>query len=415
MIVSRYVHSMIQCLLLVGVIAGCSSSSETLTLPPSDVVTQVPTQELTPTITMIEPIPPTLSSQEIEAIRKKPGEPVPFWTLNMKNKDVGWATAAWGLYRTEDGGRGWVDITPPDHNLLDENRFLRAETAFPDAETAWVSLTDPNNPLELVWVWVTQDGGKHWIQSTPIDPIPGQEIDLFVQAVDENTGWLLVDAVIDESTDLHISRLFRTNDGGQSWMEENLDVNRPTDMIFLDPLRGMISEALGQDGKMDIPVWITQDGGKSWKRSLIPPPSDSQVSFEDIGYCDQVHLSSTSDTWISALVACSQRERLMFRTSDFGANWGQVKLPSPSDGMNGVIWFDGQSGYQIGRDMYQTEDGGETWQRFKSVNWNGIFSFSDPRYGWVFAESGPNLALVYTQDSGLTWEILEPKFIARSQ
>jgi len=86
-----------------------------------------------------------------------------------------------------------------------------------------------------------------------------------------------------------------------------------------------------------------------------------------------------------------------------------VALPKKVNGAKTtLIFFDGQIGFLLGRDMYETRDGGETWDLIKTVNWDGQFSFVDEQNGWAIAKNKGEIALVRTEDGGRTWSQLEP-------
>jgi hypothetical protein len=59
--------------------------------------------------------------------------------------------------------------------------------------------------------------------------------------------------------------------------------------------------------------------------------------------------------------------------------------------------------------IYQTGDGGKTWEPRATVYWSGQFSFVSPLVGWAVATSGDQVALVKTIDGGQMWKVLEPK------
>jgi photosystem II stability/assembly factor-like uncharacterized protein len=58
--------------------------------------------------------------------------------------------------------------------------------------------------------------------------------------------------------------------------------------------------------------------------------------------------------------------------------------------------------------MYETRDGGETWELIKTVSWDGQFSFIDEQNGWAIARNQDEIALVRTEDGGRTWSQLDP-------
>ncbi len=59
--------------------------------------------------------------------------------------------------------------------------------------------------------------------------------------------------------------------------------------------------------------------------------------------------------------------------------------------------------------IFQTADGGNTWNKLSQVNWSGNFSFISSNEGWGLAINDREQALVVTQDGGRSWDILETK------
>ena len=401
---------------LVVLLIGCSLSA-----PPLSPTSRAPTPSTTHTDTpgevtelqtpSVESIP-TPPSADISRLRMQPGEPVPFWSLSMVTGDLGWGTAAWSVFKTEDGGRGWQDVTPPDAQLFDRDKHYRAYAAFPSAMSAWVTLIDPLSPPEHIWIWTTRDAGLTWLPASPVVPLPGIEIHATLRAVDESTAWLLVDSLIEATADIRVARLHRTLDGGASWAETSIPTKRPVDMEFIDRSTGFIVEAVGPDEQAGPVIWVTRDGGTTWSATTLPPPADDPALLSRYSLCDRVDLSVTTDAWTAVLVECSQSDRVLYRSSDQGDSWNVVPLPPPSDGTNQVVWFNARSGLQLGFKMYRTDDGGESWTLFKTVSWMGSFSFADPQFGWTIAEAGPRVALVHTQDFGMSWEILKPLIVS---
>ncbi len=58
--------------------------------------------------------------------------------------------------------------------------------------------------------------------------------------------------------------------------------------------------------------------------------------------------------------------------------------------------------------MKKSTDGGLSWVKIKTVNWDGQFSFVDEKTGWAVATDGEEIALVFTQDGGHNWQLILP-------
>jgi photosystem II stability/assembly factor-like uncharacterized protein len=78
-----------------------------------------------------------------------------------------------------------------------------------------------------------------------------------------------------------------------------------------------------------------------------------------------------------------------------------------------VQFIDASLGWRItpnegAYDIERTQDGGITWTKLKTVQWNGRLHFVNQWVGWALAASGDDVALVQTVDGGRTWEQFSP-------
>jgi len=96
----------------------------------------------------------------------------------------------------------------------------------------------------------------------------------------------------------------------------------------------------------------------------------------------------------------------LYTTLDGGETWTSNPFPGDS-----LAFIDADLGWGLGRDVYMTEDGGQTWVHVKAVSWDGQFSFIDDQLGWAVARLGDETALVKTVDGGLTWAQLTPRVV----
>ena len=83
-------------------------------------------------------------------------------------------------------------------------------------------------------------------------------------------------------------------------------------------------------------------------------------------------------------------------------------ISAPNDGL---YYFDPNYGFALGKNIYQTIDGGATWTLIKQVIWDGQFSFVNMNMGWAVARNENEIALEVTTNGGATWKTINP-FVA---
>jgi photosystem II stability/assembly factor-like uncharacterized protein len=93
----------------------------------------------------------------------------------------------------------------------------------------------------------------------------------------------------------------------------------------------------------------------------------------------------------------------LYSTEDAGKTWEILDYPGGEP-----HFFNDGTILALGRDQYLSVDSGASWINTKTVNWDGKYSFVDPKTGWAVATSDGEIALVATSNGGRTWEIIEP-------
>jgi photosystem II stability/assembly factor-like uncharacterized protein len=73
-----------------------------------------------------------------------------------------------------------------------------------------------------------------------------------------------------------------------------------------------------------------------------------------------------------------------------------------------LYFTNAQTGLALGRVIYRTDNGGNSWSLSKLVDWDGQFSFLDLNTGWAVASNAGQIALVQTVDGGRTWQKVRP-------
>ncbi len=218
----------------------------------------------------------------------------------------------------------------------------------------------------------------------------GQPITVTIlHMLDANTGW----AVAQVSTDLD-SHILQTTDGAKTWRD--VTPPEPASAPVQDQTVGKNAAAFfmsAQDAwvgfgyppgapvtAVSIVTWATRDGGKTWSPSA-PLNMDQLQSYwpSDLVFVDD-HAG-----WLLAHVGAGMSHDyvVMYATQDGGATWTMVVDPMalPDNGSlamscykSGMAFADAKNGWVAGNCggvvpgspyLYQTADGGHTWQFYK--------------------------------------------------
>lgn len=182
----------------------------------------------------------------------------------------------------------------------------------------------------------TQDGGVNWQDITPPEPIDladpaGRKAVLF--ALDANTAW----AVYRCSSSARMCAepvVWLTGDGGKTWKASaalnlgTVDVFSPAQIIFINANIGWLFAHVGAGMSHDyVVILLTQDGGKTWKRIVDPKIENLAMSCVKNGMA----FTDASQGWMAGDCQGVQAGLYFYKTSDGGSTWQLVKLPDPAD------------------------------------------------------------------------------------
>lgn len=390
-------------LIPVSLLVFACAPQKTPTMLPE--ITQ-PTAALTATAeTQIQPLsaatpPETPLPPEINApILESPS----MISIEMLDEVFGWAMTEEKIIRTNDGGATWYDVTPP--NLEGAGYMVFAD--FLNADQAWLQSPDMNRYPNGGTLYRTNDGGLNW--ETFDTPFSGGSL----KFVDEENGWALADLGVGAGS-MAVS-IFKTRDGGATW--DRAFTNDPNlagagDSLPLGGIKNFILP-LNEDtawvgGVIYAPgqtyLFRSDDGGQTWVNVALALPEGSPES--ELSVLDLKFLSPNDGLLILRKTA-ETPEILVYRTGDGGNTW--ERLPIAFDGY-GVL--DAPSAGEMifyGGDQFQvTNDAGATIRQVAPEIPFGDsvrdMSFADAQTGWVlFADpSGVNI-LYKTSDGGATW------------
>jgi len=330
---------------------------------------------------------------------------------------VGWALDADRLYWTTDGGAHWGEITP---SMTSTPRAIAglgvriAAVFFLDTSSGWVVLSRYEDSAKE-WrfeIAATVDGGANW-SITPLDypDLPPTLRDAIggpagMCFVDSMHGW--IDMAFAGNS--RPGKLLSTDDGGRTW-------------TWIGPpvVAGAIRFVTTQDGWLaggpDSELYVTHDGGKSWKEiALTPPPQvgaatdatrflpvfeDPEHGFAAVNYSGpegtppKFVVYATEDggrTWQPRRVLAEAGEPSIGSPLALSITDSMVFVPAVSSAMTtAVVGIPLRGGFSSN----------------VVVSSQGVLelSYADSAHGWMRRTDGKFLS---TADGGSTWADIAP-------
>ncbi len=426
--------------------------------------TPVPSTTIPPTTSPAPTTRPATDTPIVEPARLKtplpaqlargpyfaPGDQIVLDEIYMLSLSDGWALSGPFVLATADGGQTWRQASPPaslpegtwkassgphvletsdggqtwgpaaDPYSLQPWERVAVHAAFLDTRTAWVVYSAGIYFGPDTRVWHTADGGRSWTPSLAFDPqVRGDTTWARIFALDSEHLWLMACAAWVGAGHHYDCKFFRNLDGGASWNSMDVDVGVDfTGMGFSDASHGwLIWQTLSAYYYIPPEYAYTDDGGQTWEGHIFPPPPEAPHLFDEgYIYCEPYQLNLLTSHSIRLLVGCFDYGyppeafvSYLYASDDGGLTWSALRLPDPVYAPDyTLIYFDADQALLLGREMYSSDDGGGTWRRFKTVYWDGGFSFVDRQHGWAVARSDDEVALVRTSDGGATWTEIHP-------
>ena len=307
-------------------------------------------------------------------------------------------------------------------------------TTAPAPAITSLHMLDANNG----WGWTdtqrllrTSDGGLTWMDRTPGKGGSGEEA--FFS--DMQTGWIPI-----FFPDTHLTGLFHTTDGGQTWSQISYDpVNGVRGLVrlrFRDGMHGWANEEdVFMSREANYHLSETQDGGVTWKPIAVNPPKpELGLAPGMIHLCELCNDRFYYDPSRMIIVygdmelmqpGGSVRLQVSF---DLGKNWQMQNLPLPKESADAAvapyepIFFDDKNGLlpvdlvrklKGGEYVYQrlvfyaTQDGGTSWSLRSGVldhldTPNVLLNVVSPQD--VYAHCGHELCA--SHDGAGTWQVV---------
>lgn len=196
-------------------------------------------------------------------------------------------------------------------------------------------------------VLYSDDQGSSWTQAK----VPTRQMLTSVFFVNDKKGWVTG----------HDSLILATVDGGETWTEQFIDLEREApllDIWFKNAEQGF---AVGAYGVM----LATTDGGAQWDD--ISDRLDNE---------DQRHLNSISEIKDSGLFAVGEMGS-MFRSADWGQTWETVEGPYEGSlfGVSGTTESGSVLVYGLRGHLFRSADFGKSWQQVNLNGSSGVLDF----------------------------------------
>jgi photosystem II stability/assembly factor-like uncharacterized protein len=370
--------------------------------------------------------------------------------VHMINAEVGWAESMHYLddpiystvLRTTDGGKHWKAVLKciPIQGV---KTFVPCMTSFSTATSATVQETVSGNSLQgnYTRIYHTNDGGQTWMRSV-IDASALETSPVFVNNLH---GWVLLTSNF-PGVDLgsaYIGKeitLYRTSDGGKNWQSiasgpatSQLGVTS-SDAYGVPPLTAstrvtFINTSIGwmtgtsyhKDNSDYSWLYVTHDGGVTWKQATIGLPANSLIVNPPTFFTER---DALLPVLISGPAPQYAQTSMLFTTHDGGQTWAGKAIPFDitfggfADIHHGWAPIDGED-----QAIYMTTDGWQHWMKkhideaFKRV-YN--FDFVSATTGWMLADNrtafapevgggiqkGEIIVLLRTDDGGQTWQAI---------
>ena len=313
---------------------------------------------------------------------------------------------------TEDGGKSWVDVSPPEPGVSEGQLKVKALGSFLDAQIARIAyrVYFQDSPFYFLRFWTTDDGGVSWTYGGETTVLDINELDQPLKFIDSSHGWLLHESFVGAGH--HRYEFFQSQDGGKSYdnLHETQDTSstcHSTDFAFSDASFGwMTLHCPFLPGA--VYVATTYDGGISWESLTLPPPTPNPDIFRESSSCwtESPHLFSQETGALSMVCVLEDgqgSENFVLLTDDGGLTWESHQAPEGK-----LLLLEPAKGWILGRDIHWSDNGGRDWDYVKSVSWDGQFSFVNDLEGWAVARSEDEIALVITRDGGQSWALIEP-------
>jgi len=344
-------------------------------------------------------------------------------------------TAEGKVYYTDDAGLSWVDISGnlPGVWIID--------SAIGGHNDFWVGTANRNNGQ----VYHTTNGGSTWSEVDIGKPADTEPYSIFIDPQNTNIVYVGLYNIFNEPANPQDSYLFLTTNGGSTWSPLTIPLNDSLVSVMGTTVYDNTLYAGVGDS-----VYKSIDNGQSW--SWIGPPGRNGDMYDiavdprnkDVLYLPRqengiVKSINGGNDWISInqglynvsvclldssnfsgngmIFAASALAEGTFKTTDFGNTWINV-----TDGGITHPWademvfspHDPDTVWEVAdvAEVFQTTDGGETWDKIinpygKGFRFGSIYALAPaPSESSVIYALKNGFGIFKSTDGGVRWDFL---------
>lgn len=338
--------------------------------------------------------------------------------IQMLSENRGWAIDNKAhVYKTTEQNK-WTEVTPTLPNTPNEGLPLKGY--FLNANEAWILYSSGEQDKARVQLAHTSNSGTTW-EFTSVKDKWAMSIE-DVQFLDARTGFLLA-GYSGGAAGFLPAALYQTSDGGRTWSltatayandaQNNLPKADSNWIYFKDSRVGWTTgqEIVKRTDARDpstTGLYRTEDGGQTWvKQDLNLPENELRHIYKPVLRGAQGSLIVTTSQ------VNKERKATVygFSTLDEGKTWQQsgimeVALKTNTDPVDPIIpyllddnntWMISDSGLSI------SNDGGKNWISVnKDIKANRVTNFGlfDAQKGWMHTT---DKGLLLTNNKGITW------------
>ena len=355
---------------------------------------------------------------------------VPIGGMSLLSPGVGWAVNGLGLYLTDDSGKTWRNVSPPNT----EDPIARiTDLKFTDQSHAWAAVTRNDLPLTI---FRSADGGATW---TPGELPNCQPPDsgcggAYLSFANTQQGWAL---------SYQGRALYSTNDGAKTWtLRGHAPFYGPIDFLNSGDGYGVSepqitarvcfnSSCRGGTAHGGGALFRTTDGGISWQKMSLAPPARYRSFQVKYGLPRFFGASGVVPAKLTSKNSSSTRV-VIFTTSNGGRSWDARLAPNDPNaalqtGKVPLFPFSAADSRHwalyIGPKLYTSANSGHSWTPISpSPNSTGVLAvtFVSAANGWALlttdtcaASDTSTVNCIYpalwsTSDGGWTWRSLSP-------
>lgn len=341
--------------------------------------------------------------------------------VHPQNSDIIFTgTPTGGIYKTTNGGNSWTPV------FDDQVQLSIACIVFDptDANIMYAGTGDPNiSGFAFMGngIYKSTDGGNSWnylglsaqsiISKIAVDPTNPQVIYAASMGVPHTQG--------------PNRGLYKTTDGGQTW-EQILSLGNDAGIIdlIMDPSNPQTLYASGwnriRNNQQTIgfgnasKIFKTTDGGQNWTvlSNGLPAPGLSRINLDII--------PSSPQTLYASFVDSTYNLYGLYKTTNGGSSWAPIGTNGLSPNATGGFgWyfshlkvnpFNSNKLYFLGVDLWETTNGGGSWDYGAPEWWN--YDVHADKHDMVFLDANTYLlatdgGLYRTDNGGLSWDDID--------